>query len=41
MNEDPAVAEGFAEGELRPFRLSLLRGRDEDEVRERLAAEAG
>ena len=41
MNEDPAIAEGFAEGELRPFRLSLLRGRDEDEVRERLAAEAG
>jgi uncharacterized protein YciI len=41
MNEDPAIAEGFAEGELRPFRLSLLRGRDEDEVRERLAADPG
>lgn len=24
---DPAVAGGFAEGELRPFRVSLLRGR--------------
>jgi len=29
MNEDPAIAEGFATGELRPFRVSLLRGRDE------------
>ena len=38
MREDPAIAEGFATGELRPFRLSLLRGRDEAEVRERLGA---
>jgi uncharacterized protein YciI len=28
MEEDPTVAEGFARGELRPFRVSLLRGRD-------------
>jgi uncharacterized protein YciI len=28
MEEDPAIAEGHAEGELRPFRVSLLRGRD-------------
>ena len=28
MEEDPAIAEGFAKGELRPFRVSLLRGRD-------------
>lgn len=27
MEEDPVVAGGFATGELRPFRLSLLRGR--------------
>ncbi len=27
MAEDPCVAEGFATGELRPFRVSLLRGR--------------
>jgi uncharacterized protein YciI len=31
MEEDPAIASGFAEGELRPFRLSLLRGRDDPE----------
>jgi uncharacterized protein YciI len=36
MNDDPAIAEGFATGELRPFQLSLLRGRDEAVVRERL-----
>jgi uncharacterized protein YciI len=29
MEEDPVVAGGFARGELRPFRISLLRGRDE------------
>lgn len=29
MEEDPAIAGGFARGELRPFRVSLLRGRDE------------
>jgi uncharacterized protein YciI len=27
MNEDPVIAEGFARGELRPFRVSLMRGR--------------
>ena len=26
MEGDPAIAEGFATGELRPFRVSLLRG---------------
>jgi uncharacterized protein YciI len=28
MAEDPVIAGGFAKGELRPFRVSLLRGRD-------------
>jgi uncharacterized protein YciI len=28
MDEDPVFAGGFAQGELRPFRVSLLRGRD-------------
>jgi uncharacterized protein YciI len=28
MNEDPVVASGLGRGELRPFRVSLLRGRD-------------
>jgi hypothetical protein len=28
MEEDPAIAGGFAKGELRPFKVSLLRGRD-------------
>lgn len=28
MNSDPTIAEGHALGELRPFRVSLLRGRD-------------
>jgi uncharacterized protein YciI len=28
MVEDPVIAGGFARGELRPFRVSLLRGRD-------------
>lgn len=28
MNEDPVIAGGYARGELRPFRVSLLRGRD-------------
>jgi uncharacterized protein YciI len=27
MDEDPVIAEGFARGELRPMRVSLLRGR--------------
>lgn len=29
MDEDPAIAGGFASGELRPVRVSLLRGRDD------------
>ncbi|HEX8626867.1 MAG TPA: YciI family protein [Catenuloplanes sp.] len=28
MQEDPAIAGGFARGELRPFQVALLRGRD-------------
>ena len=41
MNGDPAIAEGIAKGELRPFQLSLLRGRDEARIRAALeAAEA-
>jgi hypothetical protein len=28
MEEGPVIAGGFAQGELRPFRVSLLRGRD-------------
>jgi uncharacterized protein YciI len=28
MEDDPVIAGGFATGELRPFRVSLLRGRD-------------
>lgn len=28
MAEDPVIAGGYASGELRPFRVSLLRGRD-------------
>ncbi len=28
MHEDPTIAGGFASGELRPFRVSLMRGRD-------------
>jgi uncharacterized protein YciI len=29
MEEDPTISSGFARGELRPFRTSLLRGRDQ------------
>jgi uncharacterized protein YciI len=29
MEEDPVIAGGYARGELRPFRISLLRGRDD------------
>ena len=36
MDEDPAIAEGFATGELRSMRVSLLRGRDEARIREAL-----
>jgi hypothetical protein len=28
IDEDPAIQGGYARGELRPFKLSLLRGRD-------------
>ena len=28
MDEDPVISGGYARGELRPFRLALLRGRD-------------
>ena len=37
MNGDPTIAEGFATGELREMRISLLRGRDEDRIRADLA----
>jgi uncharacterized protein YciI len=39
MEGDPVIAEGFARGELRPMRVSLLRGRDDARVREALGAE--
>jgi uncharacterized protein YciI len=29
MEEDPTIASGYARGELRPFKVSLLRGRDD------------
>lgn len=29
MEEDPTIASGIARGELRPFRVALLRGRDD------------
>lgn len=29
MSADPCIQRGFATGELRPFRVSLLRGRDD------------
>jgi hypothetical protein len=29
MNEDPVIGGGYARGELRPFRISLLRRRDD------------
>lgn len=28
MNDDPVIAGGYAIGELRPFRVSLMKGRD-------------
>jgi hypothetical protein len=28
MEEDPAISSGFAAGELRGFKVALLRGRD-------------
>jgi uncharacterized protein YciI len=33
MDEDRVIAGGFARGELRPFRVSLLRGREEQPAR--------
>jgi uncharacterized protein YciI len=33
MQDDPVVAGGYARGELRPFRVSLLRGRDGGSVK--------
>ena len=30
MEADPAIAGGFCRGELRPFRVSFLRGRDDE-----------
>jgi uncharacterized protein YciI len=38
MQADPTIADGFATGELRPMRVSLLRGRDEEWVRSELEA---
>lgn len=29
MEEDPVISGGYAEGELRPFRVSIMRGRDD------------
>jgi uncharacterized protein YciI len=40
MDEDPTIAGGFARGELRPFRVSLLRGRDEERAARDLAGDA-
>jgi uncharacterized protein YciI len=37
MEEDPAIASGIGRGELQPYRLSLLRGRDEEWVKRDLA----
>ena len=37
MEGDPTIAEGFARGELQPYRVSLLRGRDEEWVKRDLA----
>jgi uncharacterized protein YciI len=36
MDADPAIAGGFATGELRPIRVSLLRGRDDISARDAL-----
>ena len=33
MNDDPVIAGGYAKGELRPYRISLLRGRDRSSER--------
>ena len=39
MDEDPVIAGGFARGELRPFRVSLLRSRDEERAARDLAGD--
>jgi uncharacterized protein YciI len=41
MDEDPVIAGGFARGELRPFRISLMRGRDTGDARAGLDDAAG
>lgn len=41
MQADPTIAEGLARGELRPMRISLLRGRDEERVVGNLTADEG
>jgi uncharacterized protein YciI len=40
MDADPAIAEGFATGELRPLRVSLLRGRDEERIAREMGADS-
>jgi uncharacterized protein YciI len=40
MDEDPVIAGGFARGELRPFRVSLMRRRDEERAARDLAGDA-
>jgi uncharacterized protein YciI len=37
MEEDPAISSGIGRGELQPYRVSLLRGRDEEWVKRDLA----
>ena len=39
MEEDPAIASGIGRGELQPYRVSLMRGRDEEWVKRDLAAD--
>jgi hypothetical protein len=41
LRADPTIAEGFARGELRPMRISLLRGRDEERVVRNMTADEG
>jgi uncharacterized protein YciI len=37
IEEDPAISSGIGRGELQPYRVSLLRGRDEEWVKRDLA----
>jgi uncharacterized protein YciI len=37
MEQDPAIASGIGRGDLQPYRVSLLRGRDEEWVKRDLA----